>query len=559
MSRLRVVFTSVFLALLCACSNGNSNSDSPLYGQFIDSAVSGVRFSTETRSGVTDSEGRFEYLAGETVSFYLGDLLLGDAPGAAIISPFDLVDDVQPVVGGALRKAILEKPQHPSFSTVINMAILLQTVDVDGDPENGIEITPDVASLFTPDSIDFNLPWQAFSYDKGFRQAMAEAKTRSLLDGARQARKPWRAIAHLYASLGVESKLRVERVVSGDTDTDGNANYTVRNEFDAEGKLARQVFDYSDDDQPGRIRTYTYDIDGNLLRHEEDDNNDGTLDSITEYAYDADGNQSIYAYDIDGDGKFDNVNTDTYDTRGNRIRSESDTDGNGAPDEISKYKYDAEGNLSGIEHDVNGDGKTDYISSYSYFVDGNSIRSEVDSDSDGAADGIGTTIYDAEGNTLREEYDVGADGAPDSIFTYSYDENGNNTRSEYDFDADGALDFITTSTYDTNGNITLYTFDSNGRGSPEQIHTLNYDEGGYEVRREQDLNASGSPNRIITTTYDSDSDGWWWTFNRGRRFVSFVPTLSGGFDPNNSSGSINRRASQGLILSTSATPMLELK
>ncbi|MBK6740702.1 MAG: hypothetical protein IPG64_24105 [Haliea sp.] len=174
MSRIRMVFTGGILALLCACSGGNG--DSPLYGQFIDSAVSGIRYSTATRAGVTDSEGRFEYEAGQTVSFYLGDLYLGDAPAAAIISPFDLVDGVQPVVGGALKQAILEKPRGPGFSTVINMVTLLQTLDVDGNPENGIAIAPGVASLFTPNSVDLNQPWQDFSQDMGFRRAMAEAK-----------------------------------------------------------------------------------------------------------------------------------------------------------------------------------------------------------------------------------------------------------------------------------------------------------------------------------------------------------------------------------------------
>ena len=46
-------------------------------GQFVDSAVSGLWFETETQSGFTDANGFFSFLAGESVSFYLGDTLLG--------------------------------------------------------------------------------------------------------------------------------------------------------------------------------------------------------------------------------------------------------------------------------------------------------------------------------------------------------------------------------------------------------------------------------------------------------------------------------------------------
>src|SRR5690606_35560464 len=96
-----------------------------------------------------------------------------------------------------------------SFSTVINLATLLQTLDSDGNPENGIEISTGVAALFAADSVNFDQYWEDFDRDRGFRQALAEAKASALLDGSRQIRKPWRAMAHLYASLGIDSRLSV--------------------------------------------------------------------------------------------------------------------------------------------------------------------------------------------------------------------------------------------------------------------------------------------------------------------------------------------------------------
>lgn len=517
MSLFRVLFTGSLLLLLCACGGGSSNSisggEATLTGQFIDSAVAGIRYSTETRSGVTDKEGTFKYLEGETVNFYLGEMLLGNAHGGARVSLFDLVEGVTPVVGSALEKTLWESKQGPGFNTVINLATLLQTLDSDGDPENGIEISPDVAALFMPNSVDLNRHWTAFSNDQGFAQAMAEAQTLSLLDSARQTRKPWRALAHLYASIGVNSELRVKSAISRDTDGDGAPNYTTHYEFDTEGKLARQEYESSRAGTPDQITTYTYDTHGNPIRYEQDRDSDGLPDRIDSYAYDADGNLTGRETDFDGDGTLDDTVTYTYDANGNCIREARDSDGDGALDHISINTVDENGALVRTEEDSDGNGMPDLISTYTY--DMNRARIEHDSDGDGAADDIETNTYGASGKLLSNEHDTDGDGTRDTVGTYSYDESGNLTGYEYDRDADGTPDTITAHTYDAKNNETLFTYDRDGDGTPDQIHTIVYDDDGYEIRREQDIDADGIPNRILTTTYDSSSDGWWSIFHSG--------------------------------------------
>lgn len=89
-------------AALCACGGGSGESSSPTptpppvatptqQGLFIDAPVAGLGYTTSGGySGVTDASGAFKYNAGDTVSFKLGSLVLGTAPGGASLYPADL-------------------------------------------------------------------------------------------------------------------------------------------------------------------------------------------------------------------------------------------------------------------------------------------------------------------------------------------------------------------------------------------------------------------------------------------------------------------------------------
>ncbi len=74
MTAIKSALLGMSFLLLSACGGGGGGSDeeSVLTGEFIDSAVSGIRYETATRSGSTNGDGQFEYLSGETVRFYIG-------------------------------------------------------------------------------------------------------------------------------------------------------------------------------------------------------------------------------------------------------------------------------------------------------------------------------------------------------------------------------------------------------------------------------------------------------------------------------------------------------
>lgn len=128
--------TLVAALTLTACLDGDSDSDKKQTGQFIDSAVQGVRFQTESQEGVTDEEGNYDYKAGEEVTFSIGNIVFPSALAVKTVTPLTLADS-----------------EDLDNRIVINIARLLQSLDSDQNPANGITI--DVADDVTY-ALDFD-------------------------------------------------------------------------------------------------------------------------------------------------------------------------------------------------------------------------------------------------------------------------------------------------------------------------------------------------------------------------------------------------------------------
>ena len=129
--------SSISLLVACGGSDGDATPET-VSGVFIDSAVEGLRYVSGGLSGTTSASGAFQCQS--NIQFYVGDVLLGEASCDNVITPVDLVSGAS-------------DPTHPAVS---NIARFLQTLDDDGDPENGITITAAVAHLATGQAIDFN-------------------------------------------------------------------------------------------------------------------------------------------------------------------------------------------------------------------------------------------------------------------------------------------------------------------------------------------------------------------------------------------------------------------
>jgi len=106
-----------------AGSGGGAASNT---GILIDSAVSGIDYQTASGTGTTNTSGQFSYLEGESVTFSIGDINLPPVAAGPVITLLDIFNT-----------------QDINDPSVVNLARLLQSLDENGDPTNGISIHND--------------------------------------------------------------------------------------------------------------------------------------------------------------------------------------------------------------------------------------------------------------------------------------------------------------------------------------------------------------------------------------------------------------------------------
>ena len=175
-----------------SCSSSSDGSDgsgaSSSSGIFVDSPVSGLDYKTDTQSGLTDANGRFLFQEGETVTFSIGGLDLGSGIARPVLTPVEIVT-------GAISANDLK---------VINLCRLLQSLDVDGDPSNGIEI-PEAARelLLSSDAIDFDQSPADFGNDPQVLALLEDLNTMDVFPdiGGRQLVSAADALQHLQGTL----------------------------------------------------------------------------------------------------------------------------------------------------------------------------------------------------------------------------------------------------------------------------------------------------------------------------------------------------------------------
>jgi len=148
----------VALIFLGSCGGG-AGGDSPviLSGRFIDGPVEGLRYESVDLSGYTAADGGFQYVQGHLVSFYVGEVKLGSALGAPIVTPISLVPGARDETNG----------------TVINIARFIQSLDDDGYLPDGLRIPRIVHDYAVSVSIRFSQPTDVFESDGAVQSLVA--------------------------------------------------------------------------------------------------------------------------------------------------------------------------------------------------------------------------------------------------------------------------------------------------------------------------------------------------------------------------------------------------
>jgi len=186
------------------CANG------VCHGYYYDSLVSGLTYESRgeagtTHTGVTGEDndpGRFSYAEGDMVSFSLGDVSLGQSVAKERVTPFDMAGIEAEAIGGCDIDDPLPADTD-AFRKVVNLAILLQTLDADGDHTNGIEISAEVAALFEGSSVEVDQPRTAFQTDNELQAVLDEANSRDLFPSSRTLVQLEDALRALYVGVGL--------------------------------------------------------------------------------------------------------------------------------------------------------------------------------------------------------------------------------------------------------------------------------------------------------------------------------------------------------------------
>lgn len=140
-------------------NTGSGSSSGTSTGVFVDSAVQGVTYKTATQSGTTNDLGEYQYAAGETVTFSIGGVTLPPVAAKGVVTPFDMAGT-----------------KDVSNRKVLNIGLLLQSLDSDKDPSNGITISAatikELQSLelsgddfHTPDDASFKSKFDGYKLD----------------------------------------------------------------------------------------------------------------------------------------------------------------------------------------------------------------------------------------------------------------------------------------------------------------------------------------------------------------------------------------------------------
>jgi len=215
-------YTSILLALAACGGGGSSSSDTPSNeavkntGVFLDSAVVNIGYRTETLEGVTNSLGEYEYLNGENVIFFIGDLEFPVVPATGVVTPLELTET-----------------KDVTNPTVVNIMRLLQSLDRDGNLDNGLFITDLAKSSAT--QVDFTLTNSEFESSFAVTSLIINAGQDDVVT---ELVDPYAAIAHFSST--IQNNSLMEEYCEIDSDRYGSIFTTHTN--DCKQKKYRDVY-----------------------------------------------------------------------------------------------------------------------------------------------------------------------------------------------------------------------------------------------------------------------------------------------------------------------------
>jgi len=542
---------------LTACNSSNSSSNNSnnasdlLTGEITGVSIEGLNYQTESHSGVTSADSTFTFKKGESVSFFIGDIAIGQASAATELTLFDLVGITDPdsIAEGAETKLKQANRNSFQFEHLSNLVVLLTAIDEDGYFANGVVIPSNLESVAQGKTLDI-----LGSKTNTFKLDLTDSK---LLDeGVWQTTptivSPGMALDAFYTAMGITPEVYTVSKELYDTDEDGSTDFTASYAFDDAGNLVSTTKE-TNDLRLSEVTTYAYDDSGNTTGLYIDYENDGVIDRQQEWAFDKKGHETLNQTDSDGNGIFEirkvneiayhaagnisdytqsyeqysdstgelvrlNSSAEKYDTQGNRIyESYSHQDNDQISTSNVTYTFNSAGKKTKEEVDNNGDGTLDVIHNYGYDNEQRQILEESDLDGNGEIDKRETVIFDDSSNTVTVNLDSNANGVIDTLSTALYDDNRNIASQYIDEGNDGTFEEITTwdYTYDAEGNVLSKNKVSTTSPEENQLTTFSYDGDGRLLIYSEVFANSPEQNYLNTTTFDDAGNATFYSVEHG--------------------------------------------
>lgn len=153
------------------------------YGEFIDSKVTGLRYISGDYKGITDENGRFGYILGEQIQFFIGDIALGNkVEPKEVLTPYDIASK--------------------NTFAALNIARFLQSLDDDAILDNGIQIINSIHHLSKNKILDFlSQEWEEENVNHSQIEQLVYSLTKNTLSGSRYLVSPNDAYWHFSFTL----------------------------------------------------------------------------------------------------------------------------------------------------------------------------------------------------------------------------------------------------------------------------------------------------------------------------------------------------------------------
>lgn len=189
---IKYIFIALLFCFISGCNSDTENSEEDFisidiepdaFGKIIDSKVIGLRYISGEYQGITDENGRFGYILGEQIQFFIGDIALGNKVNPKeVLTPYDIA--------------------HENTLAAFNIARFLQSLDDDSVLDNGITIVNSSHILSKNKTLDFlSQEWKEENVDNSAIEQLVYLLTKDTLSGSRYLVSPNSAYWHFSSTL----------------------------------------------------------------------------------------------------------------------------------------------------------------------------------------------------------------------------------------------------------------------------------------------------------------------------------------------------------------------